>query len=272
MGIAVEAYVEGGALDKISRLLDSAAATAPRMMAKVVKSTAIGICKSLKVETKVAPRRMKKREYIAAVATTPPKYLTYRNHKKLPRPLHRWSFTRHVGTPNIRTDLVYVYAQKHATKRGKIVTDKAAERRELLLGTLQKRGKIIISEQRRGLARKSWGWVAKQISTSASVGDLSWHRRKGDKRDPREAVRGLFSASVAGATSTATAEINNHLDYAGAALKPNGLESALSKAAKSLEWKCDEYWKQFSQRMELGSEELMTTPTFLDEEFYKGMR
>ena len=83
----------------------------------------------------------------------------------------------------------------------------------------------------RSLAKKSWGWIAHDIPGAGAAGDLSWKRRRRDRRDPRDYVRGTFSALSGGAA----AEIRNRLDYALDACPPAAVAEALDAATKRLE-------------------------------------
>ena len=102
----------------------------------------------------------------------------------------------------------------------------AAERRELL----QFHGQIT----RRGLAKKSWGWVAQGIYNggASGMGDLSWKRRPRDRRNPRDWVRGIFHNYG----TTASVQLLNKLDYALDALPPAALNEGITAAVKRLEY------------------------------------
>ena len=100
---------------------------------------------------------------------------------------------------------------------------RSAELRELI----QQHGRI----PRAGLAKLSWGWVMKQIHSGTSA-DFTWKRRRSDRRDPRQYVKGRFVESPTGAFAV----IRNALDYIFAALKPGALTESINAATKRLEY------------------------------------
>lgn len=84
--------------------------------------------------------------------------------------------------------------------------------------------------KRPGLAKLSWGWIAKRIYNASAMGDLSFKRGR-IRRDPRKAVSGRFERRVNGAL----AEIHNALDYISAACSPAAVSQAVTAAANRLE-------------------------------------
>lgn len=196
---------------------------APERLASETRRAAIYICQSLRARTKKAPKRARQSEMLAVPSPIPPRYI--HSNSAGHRLLRRWQLTRKVGTPDQYTKQHYVYTNAHRAKNGKMVGKSVgAERRELF----RLHGGI----SRPGLAKKSWGWIMKQIYNGADAGDMSWKRTKGERRDPRQAVKGLFSRFKTGAT----AQIRNSLDYILSALKPGALREAIDAAAKRLEF------------------------------------
>jgi hypothetical protein len=175
----------------------------------------------LRKRTKKAPKRIRKREYLAASSDKHPKYINASNG----RLLRRWSLTRKLGTPAEYTRHHYVYTDARKGKNGKRVgRNRAAERAELL----RVHGLI----PRAGLAKKSWGWVMKKIYDGSNVGNVSWNRIKGEIRDPRTYVNGEYKASSKGAF----ARILNKLDYIRDALPPGAVAAAIDAASKRMEY------------------------------------
>jgi hypothetical protein len=83
---------------------------------------------------------------------------------------------------------------------------------------------------RHGLAKQSWGWVAKGIH-SAAAANITWKRSRREKRDPRNYVKGLFQKSAIGAD----ARLINKLDYILEATPPSQVVAALKAAHSRLE-------------------------------------
>lgn len=99
----------------------------------------------------------------------------------------------------------------------------AAERRELL----RLHGGIT----RAGLAKKSWGWVMKELHDGTAGMDLAWKRTRGERRDPRHYVKGKFAKLPDGPI----AAIHNGLDYIGTVVPPTAVSAAITAATKRLE-------------------------------------
>ena len=221
--VSVTAEIDRAALDRLEGLLASIAEKAPVRLASETRRAAIYICQSLRKRTKSAPKRIRSREYAASISTVPPKYVhSNSSHHKL---LRRWTLTRKVGTPDEYSKHYFVYTARHRVKGGKMAGgSQSAEKRELV----QQHGGI----PRHGLAKKSWGWAMNQIHSGTAAGDLSWKRTKGERRDPRHAIKGLFRQLPGGAE----AQIQNKLDYILDALPPGALDEAVNAAAKRLEY------------------------------------
>lgn len=220
--LAVSAQVDAAALARVQSLLEGVARRTPQRLADETRRAALYICQGLKKRTLQAPKRIRPRERAANISAVPPKYI---HSNSAGRPLlRRWTLARKLGTPDAYARHYYVYTDRHRGKGGRMVGGSvAAERRELL----EEHGGI----RRAGLARKSWGWVAKEIYAASNMGDLSWKRTKGERRDPRQYVKGEHKATASGAF----ARILNRLDYIRAALKPGALDEAVNAAAKRLE-------------------------------------
>ncbi len=217
----VSVEIDRAAVARLDGLLRKVAKECPHRLATETRRAALYICQSLKSRTKTAPKRIRPREYAANVSAVPPKYIHSKSaHHKL---LRRWTLARKIGTPDAYANHYYVYTDRHRGKNGRMVGgDKAAEKRKLL----RQHGGI----PRAGLAKKSWGWIAQKIYSASGMGDLSWKRTRGERRDPRKYVNGVFSAIGGDATAT----ISNRLDYALDALKPGALSGAITAATKRL--------------------------------------
>ena len=70
----------------------------------------------------------------------------------------------------------------------------------------------------------------KGIGSTASA--VSWHRMRGERRDPRNFVKGIFRRIVG---KGAEVELKNALDYILDALPPGAIGEALTAAANRLE-------------------------------------
>ena len=225
--VSVTCDIDQAAVARLDGLLSRIQRETPRRLASETRRAAIYVCQSLRARTKVAPKRIRKSEYEATISTVPPKYIHSNSaHRRL---LRRWTLTRKLGTPEQYTYHHYVYTDRHLGKGGRMVGgNRSAELRELI----QQHGGI----PRAGLAKQSWGWVMKQIHGGASA-DFTWKRRRGDRRDPRQYVKGTFACLAGGAV----VRIHNALDYISAALKPGALAEALNAAAKRLEYNIDNH-------------------------------
>lgn len=220
--VGVAAQIDAAALARVQSLLDGVAKRTPQRLAAETRRAALYICRSLKARTLKAPKRMRARERAACVSAVPPKYIHSNSAGR--RLLRRWTLTRKLGTPDAYSKHYYVYTDRHPGGNGRMAGGSlAAERRELL----KRHGGI----RRAGLAKKSWGWIARGIYAASPMGDLSWKRSGGERRDPRDYVRGEHRATAAGAF----ARILNRLDYIRAALKPGAIAEAVNAAANRLE-------------------------------------
>lgn len=217
--IDVSVDIDTAAVGRINNMLDRVAKESPKRLAAETRRAAIYICQSLRKNTKTAPKRARPNEMSAEVSPNPPRYIHARNG----RLLRRWSLTRKLGTPAQYTRDHYVYTNARRGKNGLMVGKNAgAEKRELV----RAHGGI----PRAGLAKKSWGWIMKRISSGEAV-DAVWKRTKGERRDPRQFVRGLFRRTAGGAF----AQIHNALDYIFAAVAPGAVDQSVEAAANRLE-------------------------------------
>lgn len=219
--VGVTFEVDRAAVADLNALLKRVAKESPKRLATETRRAALYICQGLRKRTKKAPKKVRKNEYIAVPSPNPPRYVVNKNSPGYRR---RWAFTRKAGTPDAYTIHRYVPTDAMPNKSGKMVGKKqAAERRYLV----DKYGQIT----RHGLAKKSWGWVAKEIYSASNMGDLSWKRSAGERRDPRKAVKGVFQKEATGAA----ARILNKLDYILAAVSPAQVSEAVTAARKRLE-------------------------------------
>ena len=218
----ITAQIEAAALARVQKLLDDVTKKSPQRLATETRRAALYICKSLKARTRKAPDKIPPKERGAYRSVVWPGYI-HSNSKGHPL-LRRWTLVRKRGTPAVYAKHYYVYTKAQRSKNGRMIgKNNAEERREVI----KNHGGI----SRHGLAKKSWGWVAKEIYAASSMGDLSWKRHKRERRDPRQYVKGEHKATASGAF----ARILNRLDYIRAALKPGALAEAINAATKSLE-------------------------------------
>lgn len=223
MGIDIDEAAVAGLDDLLSRI----AAETPRKLGTETRRAAIYICQALRARTKKAPKRMRPNEYSAEPSNVPPRYVHSNSAGR--HLLRRWSLTRKLGTPDQYTKHHYVYTNAHRGKGGRMVgKSPAQERRELV----RNHGGI----SRAGLAKKSWGWVMKQIYNAAPVSDIAWKKTKGERRDPRQYVKGIFTQVASGAM----AQIDNSLDYILDALPPGAVGEAIEAATKRMEYNVSE--------------------------------
>lgn len=220
--VDVSVEIDKGALRRLEDLLARVEREMPNRLGTEIRRAALYICQSLKKRTKQAPKRVRPNEYTAFISPNPPKYV---HSNTVGRPLlRRWRLVRLPGTPDRTSYDHYVYTKRHRGKGGRMVGgSEAQEVRELL--------KFHGGISRPGLAKKSWGWIANELYAASSMGDLSFKRGKGVRRDPVNAVKGVFRRFG----KDAEAIISNRLDYIGAALPPGALEEALSAAVSRLD-------------------------------------
>ena len=215
--------IDGAGVARLEALLRRVATESPKRLASETRRAAIYICQSLRARTKVAKKNIRSypSEYVANLSTLWPPYIHSNSaHRRL---LRRWQLARKLGTPAERVHHYYVYTDRHRVKGKMVGGSLAREKSELL----RLHGNI----PRHGLAKMSWGWVMKQISSTENV-DLSWKKTRGERRDPRQYVKGLFISLADGA---AAVEIHNNLDYILDALPPGAVDEAITAAVKRLE-------------------------------------
>lgn len=222
--IATSIEIDRAAVASLDGILRQAEKESPRKCAAETRRAAIYICQSLRARTKVAKKTIRAypSEYAANLSTLWPPYI--RSNSAHHRLLRRWQLARKLGTPAESVHHYYVYTDRHRVKGKMVGGSIAREKAELL----RLHGKI----SRYGLAKKSWGWVMKGIS-QGGAGDLSWKKTRGERRDPRKYVEGLFMQSME--TKVSRAEIHNKLDYILSALPPGTLEEAIGAAVRKLE-------------------------------------
>lgn len=220
--VSVTCDVDQAAIDHLDALIDRVRSEMPGRLAAETRRAAIYVCQSLRSRTKVAPKRIRAPEYAATISVVAPKYIHSNSAGR--RLLRRWTLARKLGTPDAYAKHYYVYTDRHRGKNGRMVGgSRSAELRELL----QQHGGI----PRSGLAKLSWGWVMKQIYGGASA-DFTWKPRRGERRDPRMDVKGVFSKSRTGALAL----IHNALDYISDALAPGALTESINAATRRMEY------------------------------------
>lgn len=222
--VSVSVSVDQAAIAKLEGLLARLAEAVPQRLAAETRRAGIYICQSFRSRTKVSPKNARKAEYTAERDYDKAPYITNRAG----RLLRRWRFTKLPGTPDEKTWIAYPYTNRHRGKNGRMTGgSKSAEIREILKNS----GLRPIT--RRGLAKKSWGWVAKGIynSGASGMGDLGWMRNTRERRDPRDYVRGVFRRFADGAS----VQLLNKLDYALDALPPSAVNEGIAAAVKRLE-------------------------------------
>jgi len=221
--VTMTASIDGAASAALNTALQGFGRSLGEVSALTPKYAALSVCDSLRHNTKKAPKMARRSEYAADYSPNPPRYITYRRGAKLPKPIHRWSLTRKLGTPDEYTKDHFVYVHTKETKRGKIIKDKAAELRELK--------KYHLGIAHAGLAKIAWNKTKDEIKRGTS--DVVWKKRKNDRRAPLNDVHGSFKKSGT-VNVTGVAEIHNHLDYAEAALNPGAIDKSMGSAALKL--------------------------------------
>ena len=225
--VDVTCEIDQAAVDRLDGILTRIQRETPGKLASQTRRAAIYICTSLRARTKKAPENIRPREYKAERVRDKAPYIT----KPDGQVLRRWKFTHLPGTSGAKSWIRYPYTERRRGANGRMFGgSKTAEIREMQTAL----GFRPIA--RRGLAKKSWGWVMKQIYNGAGAGDISWTRTKGERRDPRQYVKGLFVRTATGAG----ASIDNDLDYILDALPAGALSEAVDAATKRLEYNINE--------------------------------
>lgn len=220
--VGITAEIDKAAVKSLDDLLAHVQSEMPRRAASETRRAAIYICQALRSRTPKAPKRIRKQEYAAIPSPIPPRYI--HSNSAGHHLLRRWQLTRKVGTPQEYTKQYYVYTNARRGKGGKMVgKSPAQEMRELI----KQHGGI----PRAGLAKKSWGWIMKQIYSAAAAIDIAWKRTRGERRDPRMYVKGRFRRPPNGALAT----IHNALDYIASIVPPGTIASAIDSAVRRLE-------------------------------------
>ena len=221
--VGVSVQVDRVAMQRLADVLSRVERETPGRLATETRRAALYICRALKKRTRKAPKKIPKAEWRAEPSANPPRYA--HSNSKSRALLRRWTLWRKLGTPAAYAKDYFVYTKAHRAKNGRMVGKRAAEEvRELL----KQHGGI----PNAGLAKASWGWIAKRIYNAAAEGELmvAWRTKKW-RRDPRRAVAGAFTRSPNGGA----AQIVNDLDFILAACPPAVVGEAILAAANRLE-------------------------------------
>lgn len=225
--VAVTCDIDTAAVARLDGLLTRIEREMPERLAGATKRAGLYVIGSLKKRTIKAPKRMRKSEY--SLEPMRGKYITRDPRRGTTGPweratLHRWEF-KHIPSSTTKHFAAYATRQRSkATKwkwRGLKLAD---ERREIITSH------DLLKIRRAGLAKVSWDWVFGQIMRGHA--SMPWRRMRGERRDPRNFVKGLFTRLVG---KGAAVEIKNALDYIMDALKPGALAEAMDAASKRLE-------------------------------------
>ena len=214
MDVSVD--IDTAAVERINDMLDRVAKAVPQRLAAETRRAAIYICTSLRARTKKAPKRIPRAD--VRWGRSDPQYITGSKGKAKGKLLRRTVVNRY--RKGVKGNII-----KWKLLDGDPQTTRATS------ADLSAAWKRFGSITRHGLAKKSWGWVMKEIYNSAPAGDISWKRTKGERRDPRQFVRGLFRRTAGGAF----AQIHNALDYIFAAVKPGAVAESIDAAANRLQ-------------------------------------
>lgn len=219
--VGVSVGIDRAALARLDALLDRVAAETPERAAAETRRAALYLCQGLKRRTRKAPKRVRQGEWRAVPSPVPPRYI----HSRSGGLLRRWALTRKLGTSDEYTKHHFVYTKARRGRGGRMVGKREAEERRELL-------RVHGGISRPGLARASWGWIARRIYGASAEGETMAGWKAGRMRgDPRRAVSGRFAKSASGAS----ADIVNALGYISAACPPSAVSEAADAAARRLE-------------------------------------
>lgn len=221
--VGVSVQIDEAALKPLADVLERVARETPERLVTETRRAALYLCQALKKRTRRAPKKIPKAEWAARTSWAPPRYA--HSNSKGRALLRRWTLARKLRTPDAYSKHYFVYTKARRGADGKMVgKNEAEELRELL--------RVHGGIQNAGLAKASWGWLAKRIYNAADEGALMVaFRTKKWRRDPRRAVTSLFRRIVGGAS----ADLVNALDYISAACPPAALEEAAAATARRLE-------------------------------------
>lgn len=214
----VDVEVEQSSIDAFTAALGELSKSLGKLSEQAPRRMAIQICKSLRAGTKTAKQ---KRKMESSVSVEKPQWITYKDGKKLDKPLRRWKVTL---TDRGKTFTRYVYAGSDAEMRQQLRKQVGTNYWPTSAGkSPAKKGGT------RGLAKQSWGWVMHNIFEGAAA-DTPWQRRKNDRRNPKDAAKESTSRPC-------YALISNRLEYIENALTislPTAIEKATSAVIKVL--------------------------------------
>lgn len=220
--VDVSVEIDPAAVARLDSLLERVEKETPGRLATELKRAAIYICTSLRARTKKAPKRIPRAD--VRWGRSDPQYIIGSKGKAKGKLLRRTVVNRYRN--GVKGNIV-----KWKLLDGDPQTTRATS------ADLSAAWKRFGSITRHGLAKKSWGWVMKEIYNGAPAGDISWKRTKGERRDPRQFVRGLFRRTAGGAF----AQIHNALDYIFAAVAPGAVDQSVEAAANRLEHNIDNH-------------------------------
>lgn len=191
------------------------------------------LIRSLRARTLKAPEKARKREFrVSRYEGSGPHYVTNpRSGKNATHGranglvLHRWTLTRRVGTPKENVHHYFAYARLRHGRHGKVVSDLAAERREIALHHTGVR--------MHGLARKSWGWFMQRF-----IGGTTGGGNPNAKVRP-DMVDGHFSVRRGGETEAVDVLVHNRLKYIADAMRPGAVAEAVRVATKTINDRID---------------------------------
>lgn len=221
--MVVSCDIDQIAVQRIQHNLLTIEREAPERIAGATKRAGLYILGALKKRTIKAPKKMRKSEY--SLEPMRRQYIT-----RMGDVLHRWEFKHH---PSTTTKHFAAYATRERSKatrwkwRGLKLAD---ERREIIAAH------DLLKIRRAGLAKLSWDWIYGQIA-GGGMRQVSWRRMRGERRDPRNFIKGLFTR-LSG--KGAAVEIKNALDYIMDALPPGAIGEAMNAASKRLEYNINE--------------------------------
>lgn len=223
--ISISVDIDQAATQRLERLFLRFEREMPERIAGATRRAGIYVLNSLKARTIKAPKKMRSSEY--SLKAIKGGYVT-----RMPDVIHHWEFVHLPGTTDAKRKVYGAYATRERSKATKWKwrgLKAAEERREIV------NARDLLKIRRAGLAKLSWGWIAKQVlGSTASV--VSWHRMRGERRDPRNFVKGLFRRIVG---KGAEVELMNALDYILDALPPGAIGEALTAASNRLEHNLD---------------------------------
>ena len=151
--ISISVDIDQAATQRLERLFLRFEREMPERIAGATRRAGIYVLNSLKARTIKAPKKMRSGEY--SLKAIKGGYVT-----RMDDVIHLWEFVHLPGTTDAKRKVYGAYATRERSKATKWKwrgLKAAEERREIV------NARDLLKIRRAGLAKLSWGWIAKQV-------------------------------------------------------------------------------------------------------------